>query len=69
MNTWKKYLQRILLKQRGQNQQLVDDIIQHLPENSQERLFQILRDMDNEITLSKRKSHMYGHIAHLYARR
>lgn len=58
------HLAAILLRQRGRNQQLVDDIKNLLPANSQERLFRILQDMESEINSAQRKSHMYRHIAH-----
>jgi hypothetical protein len=56
----------MLLRQRGQNQKLANDIAL-LPEDSRERLFRILQDMENEVQAAQRKSRMYGHIASLYS--
>jgi len=58
----------MLLRQRGQNQKLANDIAL-LPEDSQERLFRILQDMENEVQAAQRKSRMYGHVAHIMGAR
>jgi hypothetical protein len=60
-----RHLAGILLRQRGQNQKLVDDIETLLPPDSQERLFRILQDIESELSASKRKAQMYGHVAHM----
>lgn len=59
----------MLLKQRGQNHKLADEIEQNLSPESQERLYRILQDMEREATIAKRKAQMYGHIPHLYGGR
>ena len=67
--TFARYIRSILLNQRGQNHKLADEIEQNLSPASQERLFRILQDMERGATIAKRKSQMYGHIAHLYGGR
>ena len=49
MSTFDRHIQSILLQQRGQNQKLVNDINTLLPEDSKERLFRVLQDMEMEI--------------------
>jgi len=56
MSTFDRHIQSILLQQRGQNQKLVNDVITLLPEDSKERLFRILQDMENEISNQRRKA-------------
>lgn len=49
MSTFDRHIQSILLQQRGQNQKLVNDINTLLPEDSKERLFRVLHDMEMEL--------------------
>ena len=54
-----QHLKRVVLRARGQNRKLADDI-ELLPIDSQDRLFRILEDMDQEMTKARRASRNFG---------
>jgi hypothetical protein len=48
----------MLLRQRGQNGKLAEEISEKLSAESQERLFRIFQDMEGEATANRRKTWM-----------
>lgn len=50
-----RHLQAIIMRQRGQNGELAREIFEHISEKGKERLFRILRDMEDEKADLQRK--------------
>jgi vacuolar-type H+-ATPase subunit H len=46
----------MILRERGQNQKLAQEILEKLSPESKERLFRIFQDKENEINAIKRKA-------------
>ena len=51
-----RYLESMILRERGQNQKLAQEILEKLSPESKERLFRIFQDKENEINAIKRKA-------------
>lgn len=51
-----RYIESMILKERGQNQKLIQEIIEKLSPESKERLFRIFQDKENELQALKRKT-------------
>lgn len=60
-----RYLTAMILRNRGQNQQLADEITEKLSPESQERLYRILQDNENELSRLRQKSTMAYAVAHM----
>ena len=58
MNDIARHLQSMLLRQRGQNGKLAEEISEKLSAESQERLFRIFQDMEGEAAANRRKTWM-----------
>jgi uncharacterized protein YrzB (UPF0473 family) len=50
-----RHLQAIIMRQRGQNGELAREIFEHISEKGKERLFRILRDMEDDKADLQRK--------------
>jgi vacuolar-type H+-ATPase subunit H len=48
----------MILRERGQNQKLAQEILEKLSPESKERLFRIFQDKENEVNAIKRKAKM-----------
>ena len=48
----------MILRQRGQNRELVEEILEKLSEPNKERLFRIFQDLDNERSRLENKARM-----------
>jgi hypothetical protein len=53
-----RYLESMLLRERGQNQKLAQEVLEKLSPESKERLFRLLTNKENEINALKRKTRM-----------
>lgn len=53
-----RHLESMLLRQRGQNGRLAEEVSEKLSAESQERLFRILQDMEREASTNKGKPWM-----------
>lgn len=51
-----RYLESILLRQRGQNQKLAKEVLENLTPESKKQLFHILQDMEDDISRQRRKA-------------
>lgn len=60
-----RYLTAMILRNRGQNQQLADEITEKLSPESQERLYRIFQDHENELTQLRQKQTMAYAVAHM----
>jgi hypothetical protein len=58
MSVFDRHLESAILRQRGQNRELVKEIREKLSEESKERLFRIFQDMDAENSRLERKARM-----------
>lgn len=55
-----RYLESMILKQRGQNQKLAQEILKKLSPESKERLYRLLQDMESEVSsLNSRMRRLY----------
>jgi len=55
-----RHLESMILRERGQNQKLVQEILEKLSPESKERLFRIFQDKDSEIQSLKNKTKVFG---------
>lgn len=55
-----RYLESMILRERGQNQKLAQEILEKLSPESKERLFRIFQDKDSELRSLKNKSKIFG---------
>jgi len=53
-----RYLESMILRERGQNQKLAQEVLEKLSPESKERLFHLLTNKENEINALKRKTRM-----------
>lgn len=51
-----RHLQSMLLRERGNNRKLAEEVLEKLSQESKERLFRILQDHDSERTHLERKA-------------
>lgn len=51
-----RHLEAVLLRQRGQNQKLVAEIMEKLSQESKKQLFHILQDMEDDVSRYRRAS-------------
>jgi hypothetical protein len=51
-----RYLESMILRERGQNQKLAQEILEKLSPESKERLFRLLSDKENEINSLRNKA-------------
>jgi hypothetical protein len=51
-----RYLESMILRERGQNQKLAQEILEKLSPESKEQLFRIFQDKENEVNSIKRKA-------------
>lgn len=51
-----KYLSSMILRSKGNNRKLAEEVLEKLSAESKERLFRILQDHDNERTHLERKA-------------
>lgn len=51
-----RHLEAMLLKERGDNRKLLEEVLEKLSKESKERLFRILQDHDNERMSLERKA-------------
>jgi hypothetical protein len=51
-----RHLQAMLLRERGNNRKLAEEVLEKLSSESKERLFRILQDHENEKTHLERKA-------------
>jgi len=51
-----RYLESMILRERGQNQKLAQEILEKLSPESKERLFRIFQLKENELQAMKNKS-------------
>lgn len=58
--TFDRYIESILLRRRGNNRQLIDDINKNLSSESKERLFRILQELEDENGRLMSKTRKYG---------
>lgn len=56
MAVFDRHLESMILRQRGQNRVLADEIIEKLSEDNKERLFRILQDMENDLRAAERRA-------------
>lgn len=48
MSVYDRHLEAVILRQRGQNRELVSEILENISEKGKERLFRIFQDMEQE---------------------
>lgn len=53
-----RHLQSMLLREKGNNRKLAEEVLEKLSAESKERLFRILQDHDNERIHLERKARM-----------
>lgn len=53
-----RHLEAMLLRQKGQNRDLVKEILEKISPEGRERLFRILQDFEYEVMVLKKKSRM-----------
>ena len=53
-----RHLESMLLRQKGQNRNLVKEILEKISPEGKERLFRILQDFDHEMMVLKKKARM-----------
>lgn len=53
-----RHLQAMLLREKGNNRKLAEEVLEKLSAESKERLFRILQDHDNERIHLERKARM-----------
>jgi hypothetical protein len=53
-----RYLESMILRERGQNQKLAQEILEKLSAESKERLFRIFQNKEVELLAVKRKAKM-----------
>lgn len=58
MKVYDRHLESMILRQRGQNRELVAEILEKISEVGKERLFRILQDMERERDDLHRKAKM-----------
>lgn len=51
-----RHLQSMLLRERGDNRKLCEEILEKLSAESKERLFRILQDKENEVSHLKNRA-------------
>jgi len=56
-----RHLESMILRERGQNQKLVQEILEKLSPESKERLFRIFQDKDSEIQSLRNKTKSWPH--------
>lgn len=50
-----RYLESLILRERGQNQELAEEILEKLSPESKEKLFRIFQNQENEMRQLKNK--------------
>lgn len=58
MGAFDRHIESAILRQRGQNRDLANEILEKVSEKGKERLFRILQDMESERANLERKSKM-----------
>jgi hypothetical protein len=58
MKVYDRHLEGMILRQRGQNRELVAEILEKISDKGKERLFRILQDMEHERDNLQRKAKM-----------
>lgn len=58
MGIYDRHLESAILRRRGQNKPLVDEIVEKISEEGKERLFRILQDLENELRSAERRAKM-----------
>lgn len=58
-----RYLESMILRERGQNQKLAKEILEKLSPESKERLFRIFQDKDSELASLKNKIKRFGYVS------
>jgi len=58
MRFFDRYLESIILRQRGQNRELAQEVNEKLSEKCKERLFRILQDLESERNRFENKAKM-----------
>jgi len=58
MEMFDRALSQVILKQRGQNQKLVTELLDKISEESKERLHRIIQDLESDLAVAKRKARM-----------
>lgn len=58
MSIYDRHLERIIMRQRGQNGELAREIFEHISDKGKERLFRIFQDMENERIHLEKKARM-----------
>lgn len=58
MGAYDRHLEAVILRQRGQNRELVAEILKNISEKGKERLFRILQDMESERIHLEKKARM-----------
>jgi transcription elongation factor GreA-like protein len=53
-----KALSQVILKQRGQNQKLVTELLNKISEENKERLYRIIQDLESDLAVATRKARM-----------
>ena len=56
MSVYDRHLEGMILRQRGQNRELVAEVLEKISEKGKERLFRILQDMEQERDRLERKT-------------
>lgn len=51
-----RYLESMILRERGQNHKLAQEVLEKLSPESKERLFRIFQDKENELRAVKNKA-------------
>lgn len=55
-----RHLEAVLLRQMGNNRKLADEIKEKLSEESKERLYRVIQDMEDSIHRSLSRSRRFG---------
>lgn len=58
MGIYDRHLEGMILRRRGQNKPLIDEIVGKISEEGKERLFRILQDLENELRSAERRAKM-----------
>lgn len=56
MAVFDRHLESMILRQRGQNQALADEIIEKISEANKERLFRIFQDIENDLRAAEHRA-------------
>ena len=58
MEMFDRALSQVILKQRGQNQKLVTELLDKISEENKERLYRIIQVLESDLAVATRKARM-----------